>query len=180
MICDTTEPQWLTHAKENNIFVMGKLKYHSSTLYEPVLEKFKDKITEFIDCGGHSAVFELNDNTVLKLSYQPLKPEYGKRPFDLPILNRGERESVVDYKKRKAYWHIQPRIEMCTSEKELEEFKKTLKKTDHYFIDSNPRQIGWYKRKIKLVDYPSVWPPIPNTKKDDPIEPIDMPLLGLS
>jgi hypothetical protein len=161
-----TKPKWLSDMEGCSMYFDPKhTEYHSAQLYRGLVEKFKDEIKRFIDCGGHSAVFEMNDGNVLKFSYMPLKSNHGKRPFDLPILKHGEEKIKVSGKKRTAYWHIQPKVRVCRSKTSSSKFEKSLEKFDYFSADPGPQQLGWYKGELKVIDYPSVWND-PWAKKD--------------
>jgi hypothetical protein len=148
------EPQWLTDAKQAPYLRLRVFENHNLDAYSGLIDQFKDQIKDFVECGADSAVFEMNDGNILKFSYKSLKRFHGKRSFDLPMLEKGKLKTEVNGKPVTAYWHIQPKAEVCKTNKEFEKFNKKLQ--GHKFIDFSLGQIGSYNGEMKLLDYYAV------------------------
>ncbi|HEY9871235.1 MAG TPA: hypothetical protein V6D08_18890 [Candidatus Obscuribacterales bacterium] len=123
--------------------------YHPIKFYERAFKDFDRLATRVLGFGADVVAIELVDGNVLKISQRALTPEMGNRPFDLPILERGQRIVEGDT----INYFIQPKVKPVTLT-ELLEFHREVRKHGYYLSDSSVDQIGRYEPtgKVVLID----------------------------
>lgn len=106
-----------------------------------------------LDKGYDSIVFEIEGGKVLKATWLHLEPEFGKRPFDAPILDAGmielgERGLFV---KRVSYF-VQPKVDMRATDADSASFGRMAESLGYEFQDPGPHQLGFHEDKLVLID----------------------------
>lgn len=131
---------------------------HDLNLYADLLEEnpVADRrvFSNLLGRGTDSLVFELPDNQgVVKVTWRKLPDEVGKRPFDLPVLDRtvlqvrGKQTTVTVF--------TQPKVEIGASQEELIEFCNLVSRAGFRITDNirdRPEQVGRHNGEIRLVD----------------------------
>ncbi len=121
--------------------------------------------------GADSVTFELTDGNVLKVTgNRTFRDDFGKRPFDLPILQQGIQRFPAakvsrGRKHRRRYvrspqacvehgllYFIQPRVETPVSKEQMAEFWNRVNASGYRFTDPAPNNLGIYQGQVMLID----------------------------
>lgn len=123
---------------------------HRVAEYATAFEDFPLKPVRLVHAGGDCLSFETDTGAILKITYRALDPEFGSRPFDLPILERGTRETPSG----KVSYFVQPGLtEICTAA-DMPALNKLLLDNNYHLWDPSPGQAGFFgpNRELKLLD----------------------------
>lgn len=106
-----------------------------------------------LDAGHDSFVLEMEGGRVLKVTCLEILEEFGNRPFDAPIFEKGSihldgRGLFV----QSVGFMVQPLVEMRATEKDSDAFGNHVRRMGYFFHDNGPHQIGYFEGRLVLVD----------------------------
>lgn len=113
------------------------------------------QVSSVLGYGNEFVVFELTDGNVLKIAKPNrggLDPEAGTRPFDAPILERGEG------------WYVQPKAKIGGNKAQRKALSDQIKALGYEIVDGSQQQIGEIRREdagrlenqLVVIDYGAV------------------------
>jgi predicted NAD-dependent protein-ADP-ribosyltransferase YbiA (DUF1768 family) len=120
---------------------------HDLGLYTWALKTVDLSGTRYLGAGANTVRIELADGNVLKLTSAALTPEMGNRPFDLPIIGRGE----ITGGRYPVSYFSQPKA-LPVTEENYRLFRAQLQADGYVFTDPGLQQVGYYQGKILLLD----------------------------
>ena len=140
-----------------NKIPISEICRHPIEDYVEAFRAFHYKPKEYLGAGGEQVAIELENGNVLKIQAREPGEYFGKRPFDLPVLENGKSSiiSPVTGKARDIHWLIQPKAEMTATEDDVNEFKAEIDSLGYKYAESdfNRSQVGFYNGKLYLIDY---------------------------
>lgn len=148
--------------------------FHSISGYLEALKQFDVK--EYVGLGMESAVFELNDGNILKLSceqYTPYNPEFHAPEIDRGIVKLAEKHTAMDksyntFNTDEIYYVIQKKGELAQEESETSDICDKARKKGLFASDIFPDQFAYFDtpngRELKCIDLGCI------TDRDYPIQ----------
>ncbi|HEY9758134.1 MAG TPA: hypothetical protein V6C97_23415 [Oculatellaceae cyanobacterium] len=125
-------------------------------------EAFKGKnipTTGYRGVENNALVFEMTDGRVLKVPTRSWEPEYGSRPFDLPVLETG----TVDFQGKPLRYVVQPDAPPI-DQSQFTPFIHTLMQNGYVFENVDPRRVVTWNGENRLGD-PTVVRPMTAAEK---------------
>jgi len=121
--------------------------------YIAAFEGSEIRARRILDKGYESLVFDVVGDSVLKVTWLHLEPEFGKRPFDAPILHAG----AIELGKRGLFikrvnFFMQPKVEMRATDSDAASFGRTVDSLGYEFQDAGAHQLGYFESRLVLVD----------------------------
>ncbi|MFN7990956.1 MAG: hypothetical protein U0R44_02240 [Candidatus Micrarchaeia archaeon] len=132
---------------------VGRYGMHPVQDYISAFEGSTMRAQRFLCSGHESFVLQKAPDTVMKITWFELRDEFGSRPFDAPILERGTIElGRKGLFVRRVNFFVQPRVAMEATGSDVEEFGYAVAGLGYEFVDKAEHQIGRYEGGIVLVD----------------------------
>jgi hypothetical protein len=131
----------------------------SLSLYVAAFDDLDYQVVAVVGGGADALALETTDGTVLKLHRHPLPDAAGERPFDTPLLARGERRVHA----WTAYYHVQPLL-LPASADDLPQMWRAITAAGFRWWDPGVHNIGRDpgSDRVLLLDYWSVIPHQPH------------------
>lgn len=120
---------------------------HDLPLYAWALKNVDLAGTKFVGAGANTVRIELADSSILKITPGTLTAEMGSRPFDLPILTRGE----ITGGRHPVSYFSQPKA-LPVTEENYRLFRAQIQAEGYVFTDPGLQQVGYYQGKVYLLD----------------------------
>ncbi len=125
----------------------GRNRVHLTGRYSLAFEGFPLLAVRVLGMGADSLVIELTDGTVLSICNKLLGPDFGQRPYDLPVLEVGTRSAGSDT----FHYFIRPKARSPVTWQEYQAFLASLPE-GHLLMDAKLSNVGEYNGKLYLVD----------------------------
>lgn len=122
---------------------------HPLRTYAEAVRGLDMPVRSFLGGGKDALAFELGSGDVIKLTTHRMAPELGTRPFDAPILNRGQVSLDGGFSLN---WFVQPRGQTPVPEPMVRAFAETLP-PQFSFMDRKPSNFALINGELKLIDY---------------------------
>jgi hypothetical protein len=122
---------------------------HPLPRYRVAFAGFERRASGVIAIGGDSIVLRLEDGDVLHVTNKILTPALGRRPFDLPMLERGAQPSPGGMD---VWWFTQPEAQTPVSEAEMRAFQARIGDDGWLLSDRSPSQLGTWRGEVYLLD----------------------------